>query len=420
MIDSEFFRKVFVGETLVTNGSAVQALQQNASPLPIGFYDAKTNLNVADLTTIGTKPWYVAQKSIFSKDAVSQFHTGYTGTSKSKYVNPRYLTKVYLVKAKAASQPILHIGSTPLTAGGSCNMTFYCGQPYSLGIRIEGQSVTNFLKHPIYKSFLANTGCCDGGAQVNPVDNTSEIYRIWAEAIASDNYTKDFVKPIVVTSNNTYYTADGRAVTITSLAGLVNGGTFDNLKAAPTNIAGMVLVGAYVDTKFGNCSWHPRDGVVNDPIRIQASLEDWAGNPCYEDLCQVYESKGSAQVGSGEQVIRDFQTAMNYKGNFFESDARMRDAMQGDSLFRAVERNASYDTLFIEHVVPRLMNPSTSFDSDQYLIQISAETGANSVAVQMYEALKAYVHGLNATVEIFKVDDNGMTDESEEPAPIVP
>jgi predicted glycosyltransferase len=75
-------------------------------------------------------------------------------------------------------------------------------------------------------------------------------------------------------------------------------------------------------------------------------------------------------MGYGESVARDVILSEQYRQNFFHSDFRIREITQGYSVFDYINRNVLYTRYFLQHNVPRFNNPSSTFDNDQYLLEV--------------------------------------------------
>jgi hypothetical protein len=71
----------------------------------------------------------------------------------------------------------------------------------------------------------------------------------------------------------------------------------------------------------------------------------------------------------------------NYRQSFFHTDIRIREITQGNQILSAVSRDLFYDTLYLQHNVPRFNNPTGTFDNDQYLLQVYALTGSLSPGI---------------------------------------
>jgi hypothetical protein len=136
-------------------------------------------------------------------------------------------------------------------------------------------------------------------------------------------------------------------------------------------MAGMIITGAYVDTKFGDCTFQISDFFEKEPVRVYASMVDETGDVCaFEGLCVNKQCEATQGEGFGEQVVRDLILFESYRQNFFHTDLRLREVTQGYDFTNVIDRNAKYHRYFIAHNVPRRNNPTSTFDNDQYLIEI--------------------------------------------------
>jgi len=131
------------------------------------------------------------------------------------------------------------------------------------------------------------------------------------------------------------------------------------------------LLGAYVETTFGDCTFQPSDYYSVEPLKLYASEVDLNGDPCtFEGLCVVHTCLGDQANGLGESVARDVILHEAYLQNFMSSDLRIREITQGTNIWDVIDRAARYDRVFLLHSVPRFNNPSGTFDNDQYLLDI--------------------------------------------------
>ena len=137
--------------------------------------------------------------------------------------------------------------------------------------------------------------------------------------------------------------------------------------------AEITIEGAYVDTKFGNCSFDTRDFYEKEPVKVILSVLDETGNPCND--CGVSTSTpGQMPNTLGEKVLRDLiltdrYMQMPYNQGTADS-ARIREIEGSADTVDAVTRGALYKVYYLQHSVPRFNNPSGVFDNDQYLYQI--------------------------------------------------
>jgi hypothetical protein len=164
-------------------------------------------------------------------------------------------------------------------------------------------------------------------------------------------------------------------------------------------MAGLTINGAYVDTKFGDCTFQISDFYEKEPILIYASMVDNSGEPClFEGLCVVEECPGLQANGLGETVLRDFALSENYRQNFLHSDLRIREITQGTDIISAVNRNSLYDRYYLLHAVPRFNNPSSVFDTDQYLLEIIVPEGSTQTTFETF--MSTWLGGCTNCVEL--------------------
>lgn len=270
------------------------------------------------------------------------------------------------------------------TAGAKtdCKKDFLCGETYNLRLDIKGSPALRFLNHNAYLTLTAYTGCCPEGSIVPEVVDGTEVYIKWAQQIVDSPLISPFVYPVVVAEDNTLWYKPGTNTSVLSApAGYTIGGTWDKYVSAghvAGQYAGMVLFGAYVDTKFGDCTFQVSDFYEKEPVRLYASEVDLNGDPCtFNGLCVVTECQGRQANGLGETVLRDVILSERYRQNFFHSDFRIREITQGNQMLEVIDRDLSYNRFYIQHHVPRFNNASSTFDNDQYLLEIIVADDVN-------------------------------------------
>jgi hypothetical protein len=136
------------------------------------------------------------------------------------------------------------------------------------------------------------------------------------------------------------------------------------------------IVGAYVDTVFGDCSFAPRDHVEYQPIEIYASLTalDPLGNQCLAQCFVPTETQNAIQGrGFGETLIRELILAKRYQQEPWIQDPRLREVLDYNP-FTEITRGNKYVVYNILHSVPRKANPTGMMDNDQYLVRIVADS----------------------------------------------
>ena len=369
--------------------NTVGAVNTIYGPGSYGFFDPNTwvSVNEAGLTPGNCCPLVLASASLLSDDKVGPFHGGYKESNKSKMINPRYIQKVYKVETCVPQQSVISIGNTPQTAipdlpvdnfqsgtlQSQCCKEFLCGETYYLRIDIKGSPALRFLNHNAYQTIDAYTGCCAG--PIPTVVDSTLVMITWASGIVDNPYIKDFVMPVVYDEAGVAWYAPGTTVTLDGTNTPVLPAQWWTAYVSPGHTAdacaGIRLFGAYVETKFGNCSFQITDFFEKEPLRIYASLVDYTGDPCvFEGLCVYNDCRGIQGMGFGEQVVRDLILSESYLQNFFATDIRIREITQGDQILNSVSRNALYTRYFILHSVPRFNNPSGTFDNDRYMLEI--------------------------------------------------
>lgn len=413
------FQKMLIGTAGFVTSDGAKSHQ--LAPGEIGIIDSKTNQSIAvgGTPSYATTPLvYLAQGSFRTSDKVGPYHGGYQESVKSKGINPKYVSRFYLVEPKEPSKSVISITSDDCTV--LCDTTMY------LRLDVKGSPALRFMNHNIYHTFDAKTPCC-----ADPENPTAEdpmhILIGWMEQINSEPLINQFVRAGVFGSAGGIVTVTGAkgsdvitvpdadrpflqvgsyiegAGTIKLLGGTGSGGpgltsvTLNSplsADAAGVNSAVLVVIdpdtyvfkesgapsetgtytllieGAYVDTKFGNCSFDPNDHFETEPVQLYASITDISGDPCRTE-CFVVEviSNGVSGNGYGETVLRELILFKRYLQEPFDTDPRMREIL-GDTSLDTIERDEKYFVYHILHSIPRANNPSGTFDADQYLIKI--------------------------------------------------
>jgi hypothetical protein len=145
------------------------------------------------------------------------------------------------------------------------------------------------------------------------------------------------------------------------------------------------IVGAYVDTVFGDCSFSPIDHVEYQPVELYASITayDPLGKQCLADCFVPVDVQEAFQGrGFGETLLRELILSKRYEQEPWHQDPRMREIMDYNPLAE-ISRSNKYVVYSLLHSVPRKSNPSGTMDNDQYLIRIvtSARNAAFETAI---------------------------------------
>jgi hypothetical protein len=257
----------------------------------------------------------------------------------------------------------------------TCCKEFLCGETYSLRVDVKGSPAMRFLNHNAYATIDAYTGCCADGVIAPTVVDSTGVFIAWANGLITNPIVAPFLQIVVQTELGELLYAPGTSAAFLALNSAI---TWDNYVSPghTTNAcAGLIINGAYVDTKFGDCSFQISDFYEKEPVKLYASEVDLNGDPCtFDSLCTVTECEGLQAQGLGETILRDLTLSESYRQNFLATDIRIREITQGNQLVTSINRNAQYYRYMLQHNVPRNYNPSGTFDSDQYVLEIYSLT----------------------------------------------
>jgi hypothetical protein len=385
---------------------------------------------------------YLAQGSFYTNDKIGPFHGGYQETVKSKGINPKYISKFYRTDPADAVNEIVDICTN------SCEIA--CDTVYDLRIDIKGSPTLRFLTHNLYQTLSYKTPCCDDANNpIDPMLvllGWADQINGTGSGNATVPFLNQFIQAVVwfeeTTTTTTADPAGGNTLTLTAIddfdAGdrvLFNGevyyvdpahvsgtgaGTVDVVDLqgnavvlpavsigadvtvydavtsdtyTPTVGAGasavngcLQIIGAYVDTVFGDCSFNPKDHFEKEPIKIYASAASYANNSndLGDNRCEVScFDINTAQLavqgkGYGETLVRELILVKGYRQENWYDDPRMREVTLDTVLGSSggtpeILRSGSYVVYHLLHSVPRKSNPDGTFDNDQYLVKIVAD-----------------------------------------------
>ena len=321
------------------------------------------------------------------KDKIGPFHGGYTESIKSKTINPKYISAFYRVDACPAQQSQVTIGentTTSVETPGSCSQEYLCGETYNLRVDLKGSPALRFLTRNSYYTAAAYTGCCAEDTIAPTAVNPLIVYVNWAYQLLNSPLIGPFIQVLVTysTDDGTTYASLGdgsnSAANVALLQSYVLGLTALPANATPADTkAGLIINGAYVDTRFQDCTFYPNDSIIAflEPIQIFASEVDLNGDPCaFSAVCINNTCKGVQQKGTGENIIRDVIMTQAYSQDPFYTgmDLRIREITNGTDVYGTINRTSSYSRYYLQHSVPRFNNPSGTFDNEQYLLEVVA------------------------------------------------
>jgi hypothetical protein len=398
------FQKLFVGteQFQTTAGAATTSLGLGE----FTFVDPKTWLAPDDLAALSPAtacPLVLVSGSIHPQDKIGKFHGGYSESVKSKTINPKYVSAFYKVPSCLAQQAQITVGANqnnwdndgPCNAnsGTVVNKTFLCGENYDLRVDIKGSPALRFLTRNDYFTASAYTGCCPEDSIAPTPVNPLIVYVQWAYQLLNSPLINPFITVDVTYSSNggglwnPLPGTDGTASkeNLAALLAFVQNPASLPANATPEDtLGGLIITGAYEDTRFGDCTFYPNDSIIAflEPVKLYASEVDNNGDPCaFGGVC-VYNSCDALQLkGTGENVIRDLILTEGYMQQPFYTgqDLRIREITNGTDVYNAIDRGSLYTRYYIQHNVPRFNNPTGTFDNDQYLLEIIVDGGTGNL-----------------------------------------
>jgi hypothetical protein len=388
------FQKAFVGTTgfYTTPGPYLAGINDDiGTNFRFTFVNPNT-WEVPDLVpaTIVACPLMLVSSSIHPNDKIGPFHGGYSETVKSKIINPKYITNFYRVDPCSPQQAQVTVGAANGQVPGSdpavdlwdqptCTKEFLCDETYYLRVDIKGSPVLRTLSRNTYYDAAAYTGCCAADALAPSAVNPLVVYTQWAYNLLNSPLINPFIQVQITysTDGGTTWINIGDGTSSTTNLNLLLGYTLDpsTLPGDATTLAGLIINGAYVDTRFGTCTFYPNDSIIAyiEPVKIYASEVDLNGDPCqFSGLCVYNQCLPVQGTGFGESALRSLILTEGYAQQPFYTgmDLRIREITNGTDVFNAIDKNSQYTNYFIQHSVPRLNNPTGTFDNDQYLLQI--------------------------------------------------
>jgi len=402
--------------------------------LTTSAFDANEIINTSaafGATTLQELPMiYLAQGSINTVDKLGPFAGGYKESVKTKGINPKYVNRFFRVDP---SCPQAEVRTVCLCPGAEAQ----CGTSYYLRVDIKGSPALRFLTHNAYRTYGSTNICCPQDPNASTAVSALQVQASWAWQIARDPIMSNFILPILTwedggdqtTFNVTEWYAANPTLTDVELyatltnadgSGAVAAGTYEYINSgtgypSSENIAYdpaastdpcIALIGSYVDTQFGTCSFHPQDFYELAPVKIYTSITDQQGDPCVDQIfCTPIEPAqlGLQGSGYGHKLLRDAILFRRYMQEQYVYDPRLREVMNQDQVYNYIVGTSFYTTYGILHSVPRFNNPTGVFDNDQYLVTIVMKPSAcnSNSDVPSFEAwMNAYLAAAGNGVQL--------------------
>ena len=341
---------------------------------------------------------YLVQGSLHANDIIggNKHHGGYAESVKSKGINPKYLTRVWESECISATP-----AEVSVEVGPKCHP---CGSTLMLRLDVKGAPALRFLNHNAYaigdsagdaaQGDLPGLCCVDGQEFLDPAVALAKIGKM----LLADPIIAPFVKE--KTGGGVSVNVNG-TVTVYTIAQILDGTYTPSTDPVGDVISAKIMFeGAYVDTKFGDCSFDTRDYYGKEPVQLVASMLDETGNPC-NDCGAVVATPGTMQQTIGETVLRKLLLTESYgQAPFHQGNVdavRMREIEGSEEVISAVDRSALYKTYYVQHSVPRFNNATSVFDNDQYVYEIFVKCSDTTTQGEVEALLDLLVAAANSS-----------------------
>lgn len=341
---------------------------------------------------------YLVQGSLHANDTIggNKYHGGYAESVKSKGINPKYLTRVWESECISSSPATVSV-----KVGPKCHP---CGSTLMLRLDVKGAPALRYLNHNAYAigdsagdaadGNLPGLCCVDGQEFLDPALALAKIGKmLLADPIVSP-FVKEFTGGGIVVSG-------GAAPGTYTIAQILDGTYTPSTDPVGDGVSAEIkFEGAYVDTKFGNCSFDTRDYYGKEPVQLVASMLDETGDPC-NDCGVVASTPGTMQQTIGETVLRQLLLTESYgQAPFHQGNVdavRMREIEGSEEVISAIDRTALYKTYYVQHSVPRFNNATSVFDNDQYVYEIFVKCSDTTTQGEVEALLDLLVAAANSS-----------------------
>lgn len=354
----------------------------------------------------------IVSSSVYPEDRISPLIGGMREPFMSKTISPHRVIGFDRIEPCGYLPFYLFIGSNTQTG---CCKDFFCDETYYFRVVIDGTSAYSTYFRNINRIVAVQTPCCP------PPDCTNQpcvynnyvqpqwVYLQLANNIANDPELKQFLFPMVLDGNTWYAPPKGLYPDLDGLYNnsgqlVVGSSTFDpwttlpyyssgpamqnqTFCSAPIPSYGVALFSAYVETRFGNCTFMPQDNFNFEPVKVTVSEVDWSGNKCIDNACIFTICDGRVASGTGEQALRDLIHHETVRGNYKDPgcELRFRETEQTNAIISLVPRDGQFYRYIIRYNVPETVNPNNNYRDSKYQLHIispyiltSLETWINS------------------------------------------
>lgn len=171
-------------------------------------------------------------------------------------------------------------------------------------------------------------------------------------------------------------------------------------------LAGIILQSAYVETKFGNCSFDPYDHYDLEIPRIDVSqIHDEGGATSFGvDRCATVWPVTELQTiqfasGTGEMVKRELIDFMASRQEYFftPEGSRMNETQDVNSWASVIDRNKFYKIYYLTHNVPYRSSRTNLYDNQQFENMIVFEETLDTTAFE--NVINGYVSSVGVQLK---------------------
>jgi hypothetical protein len=392
---------IHVGSTYWTAGGGILTVNSTITGTNTLYATSATDVVAAPVTTTGTGSGLVISYDTTAGGKVAASSVVIINPGKGYAVGDT--VTIPYANGTAGNAIVTIVTVTAAHAQEGCGITtdcckeFLCGETYYLRLDVKGSPALRFLNHNAYATVDAYTGCCPDGAIAPVAVDSTTVMIAWANAIVNNPIVAPFIQPVVQAEDGTLWYAPGTSATFLAAEGADTWNNYVSAGHTDGECAGLILNGAYVDTRFGDCTFQLSDFYEKEPVKLYASEVDLNGDPCaFTSLCVVTECASLQVQGLGETVLRELALSESYRQNFLATDLRIREITQGNQIVGAVDRGGLYYRYVIIHNVPRFNNPSGTFDNDQYALTIYSQ----NVLATFFSDIQTWLDGCSNACNI--------------------
>jgi hypothetical protein len=361
VVDSGFLEIVTKSNVTPFTLPELDVLQPGA----FGFFNPDTNVLVPGNTPpTDCCSLLLAGAPLYKLDSISPFMQGYRIPVKSKKISPSQVRYFGVYEPCPAVQSLYALGNIPNVTQGQCCFDFVCGNTYQLKIKVWGDPTYGTYWRDLERLILADGGCCppvncsNGPCTQDIYVDPNSIYFQFAQQIVADPELRQFIFPIFYDGTNFFYPPQKFYPDVQYQPGWqtwdVNVPTFNQNQNTPfcanntPPTGGIILQTAYVETRYGNCTFSVLDAYNYATVKMTAAIFSMNPSPCDTGLCFTEVCPGHNVEGTGDKALRDLSFSEAVRGYhdlycaYDAMDLRMREANQSSQLFNIINRDQLY------------------------------------------------------------------------------